>query len=375
MRMLEVKCNAWAGLLAGRSLAVSPVMTRLISIASVFVALAAGVPLGHAQPAASAAKPASTAADADRFLAAQVALDRAGFSPGEIDGRRGKNTEAALRAFQKAQGLTETGALDTSTIAKLSAVVENPLATYAITAEDAAGPFVQAIPADMLKKAKLPALGYVSIRELLGERFHVNPALLVRLNPGAPFKQGDVIQVPNVEPYFPSSGTSTTKTPTDAVKARNADAASAAPGGVSRAAGAPSDVVVTVTDASKTLTVEDGSGIVIFQAPVTVGSTNDPLPVGEWKVNGVQRNPSFNYNPNLFWDAKPSDTNAKIAPGPNNPVGTIWIDLSKEHYGIHGTPEPSRIGYTESHGCIRLTNWDVTRLASLVGPGTKVILR
>jgi lipoprotein-anchoring transpeptidase ErfK/SrfK len=142
-----------------------------------------------------------------------------------------------------------------------------------------------------------------------------------------------------------------------------------------RPAGAPRDLVVTVTDATKTLTVEDASGKVIFQAPVTVGSTHDPLPIGEWTVKGVERNPSFNYNPDLFWDANPSDKKAKLAPGPNNPVGTIWIDLSKEHYGIHGTPEPSRIGYTESHGCIRLTNWDATRLAALVGPGTKVILR
>jgi hypothetical protein len=151
-------------------------MRRFISIASVFITLFVSVPSVHAQPAANASKPAPTAADADRFLAAQVALDRAGFSPGEIDGKGGKNTEAALRAFQKAQGLTETGALDTNTIAKLAAVVENPLATYAISAEDAAGPFVKSIPADMLKKADLAALGYTSVRELLGERFHVSPA-------------------------------------------------------------------------------------------------------------------------------------------------------------------------------------------------------
>jgi lipoprotein-anchoring transpeptidase ErfK/SrfK len=358
-------------------------MTRVITIATIFMTLAVFVPLGQAQTAASAAKPArtgsanatvgaATAADVDRFLAAQVALDRAGFSPGEIDGKGGKNTEAALRAFQKAQGLTETGTLDTATVAKLAEVVPNPLATYAISAEDVAGPFVKSIPADMLKKADLPALGYASLRELLGERFHVSPALLARLNPGAQFQQGDVIQVPNVDPFIPPSSKISAKSPTDAVNARNEDPA---PGAVSRAAGAARDLVVTVTDATKTLTVEDGSGKVIFQAPVTVGSTNDPLPVGEWKVNGVQRNPSFNYNPKLFWDAKASDTKAKIAPGPNNPVGTIWIDLSKEHYGIHGTPEPSRIGYTESHGCIRLTNWDATRLAALVAPGTKVILR
>ena len=130
-----------------------------------------------------------------------------------------------------------------------------------------------------------------------------------------------------------------------------------------------------VTDKTKTLMVENAGGETIFHAPVTVGSENDPLPVGEWKVNGVSLNPTFNYNPELFWDADPSHAKAKIPPGPNNPVGVVWIDLSKEHYGIHGTPEPSRVGYTESHGCIRLSNWDALRLASLVAPGTKVILR
>ena len=134
-------------------------------------------------------------------------------------------------------------------------------------------------------------------------------------------------------------------------------------------------VTVTVTDGTKTLQVVNAAGQTIFHAPVTVGSQNDPLPVGEWKVNGVSENPPFNYNPDLFWDADASHAKAKIAPGPNNPVGVVWIDLSKEHYGIHGTPEPSRIGYTESHGCIRLTNWDAMRLAALVAPGTKVVLR
>jgi lipoprotein-anchoring transpeptidase ErfK/SrfK len=130
-----------------------------------------------------------------------------------------------------------------------------------------------------------------------------------------------------------------------------------------------------VTDRTKSLEVHNAAGQTIFFAPVTIGSLRDPLPVGEWKVNGVIENPTFNYNPDLFWDAEPSHAKAKIAAGPNNPVGLVWIDLSKEHYGIHGSPEPSRIGYTESHGCIRLTNWDAMRLAALVAPGTKVVLQ
>ena len=111
----------------------------------------------------------------------------------------------------------------------------------------------------------------------------------------------------------------------------------------------------------------------MFFAPVTTGSQNDPLPIGEWKVNGVQNNPTFKYNPALFWDANPSHTKATVPAGPNGPVGLVWIDISKEHYGLHGSPEPSQIGRTESHGCVRLTNWDALRVAALVKPGTRVV--
>ena len=303
----------------------------------------------------------------NQVLAAQVALDRAGFSSGEIDGRQGSNTERALRAFQEAQGLTPTGQLDSATIARLGDAFANPTSTYAVSADDIAGPFVEAIPADMMKQASLPALSYTSVRELLAERFHMSPALLDRLNPNAAYKQGDVLTVPNVEPYLPPSAAKTTAATPGRGMAKPPDAA--------KVSAVRNDMVVTVTEKTKTLTVADAAGNLVFQAPVTVGSTHDPLPVGEWKVNGVQRNPTFNYNPDLFWDANPTHSKAKLAGGPNNPVGVVWIDLSKEHYGIHGTPEPSRIGHTESHGCIRMTNWDVTRLAALVGPGTKVVLR
>jgi lipoprotein-anchoring transpeptidase ErfK/SrfK len=132
-------------------------------------------------------------------------------------------------------------------------------------------------------------------------------------------------------------------------------------------------VTVTVKKSTSDLTVTDGTGKVLMYAPVTTGSERDPLPIGEWKVNGVQRDPTFHYNPDLFWDADPSHSKAKIPAGPNNPVGVAWVDISKEHYGLHGTPEPSTVGKTASHGCVRLTNWDVTKLATLVRPGTKVV--
>jgi lipoprotein-anchoring transpeptidase ErfK/SrfK len=130
---------------------------------------------------------------------------------------------------------------------------------------------------------------------------------------------------------------------------------------------------VTVSKSASALTVTDTAGQVLMYAPVTTGSEHDPLPVGEWKVNGVQFQPKFRYNPELFWDADPTHTKAMLPPGPNNPVGLVWIDISKEHYGLHGTPEPSTIGRTESHGCVRLTNWDALKLAGLVKPGTRVI--
>ena len=134
-------------------------------------------------------------------------------------------------------------------------------------------------------------------------------------------------------------------------------------------------VTIAVTKSTSSLTVEDASGKVLFHAPVTTGSEHDPLPIGSWKVTSVHLMPPFQYNPDLFWDADPSHSKATIKPGPNNPVGVAWIDLSKEHYGIHGTPQPSRIGHVQSHGCVRLTNWDVQRLLRWAQAGTPVIFR
>jgi len=311
---------------------------------------------------------------ARRVLAVQVALDRAGFSPGVIDATTGGNTDRALRAYQEARRLDANAQIDDRLMTSLGEVVAYPVASYAINSDDLAGPFVQRVPEDMMDKAKLPTLTYTSVLELLSERFHASPKLLQRLNPNATFTQGDIIFVPNVE-AFQAPGLKTVRQQTSAAPtgAGQKDAARAI------SSGAPAKgvdaVTVIVTESTKTLTVENAAGETILHAPVTVGSANDPLPEGEWNVNGVSVNPPFNYNPNLFWDRDPSHAKAKIPPGPNNPVGVVWIDLSKEHYGIHGTPEPSRIGYTQSHGCIRLTNWDAMRLAALVMPGTKVTLR
>jgi len=279
-------------------------------------------------------------------VALQVMLDRAGFSPGEIDGRRGSNLKRALVAFQNAEQLTATGVLDQETWQKLTerSGHQPALIPYTVTDDDIAGLFTQEIPADLLEQSKLDALGYVSPLEALSERFHVNSALLSTLNANATFfKAGESLTVPNV-------------------------AGASAPT-------VSGTVTLTVTKSTSALTLADESGHVILHAPVTSGSQHDPLPIGTWKVTGVQQNPPFHYNPALFWDADPSHSKAKLPPGPNNPVGTVWIDISKEHYGIHGTPTPSTIGHVQSHGCVRLTNWDAQRVAALVKPGTKVVFR
>ena len=268
------------------------------------------------------------------MLAVQVLVDRAGFSPGEIDGNGGTNTDRAVDAYERVTG-SQVGDL-------VVAAKEPPTTKYTITAEDAAVPLVRSIPRDMEAKAGLKRLNYTSQLEMLAEKFHASPALLKRLNPRLRLGAGQQIVVPNVIV-------------------------------VPDAEGKPQpDAVVHVSKSSSTLWVTDGTGKTIMHAPVTSGSEHDPLPLGMWTVTAVSRNPTFNYNPELFWDADPSHMKAKIAPGPNNPVGVVWIDLSKEHYGIHGTPEPSTIGHTESHGCVRLTNWDALRLAAMVGKGTKV---
>jgi len=283
-------------------------------------------------------------------LQVQVMLDRAGFSPGVIDGHMGSNTRKALELFS--QSGNQPSSIEATT-------------TYRITAEDAAGPFIDKVPDDMMETAKLPALGYTSVLEELAERFHSTPALLQQLNPGVNFEADQEIKAPNVEPMrLPVSGALTTT--------------SAAPrptgtSGTHADSTQRPDVTVTVAKTTSSLTVTDPDGKVLFYAPVTTGSEHDPLPIGEWKVTSIQFNPKFNYNPDLFWDADPSHTKATIQPGPNNPVGVVWINLSKEHYGLHGTPEPATIGRTQSHGCVRLTNWDALKLAGLVQPGTRVI--
>ena len=272
-------------------------------------------------------------------IRAQILLSRANFSVGQIDGSPGINFRRAVMGFQSAHDIPVTGIINRGTWEALNIDPGPAIVPYRITPEDLAGPF-EKIPDDMMEMAKLPKLGYTSVDDELGERFHSTPQLLHKLNPNKHFDQPETeIMVPNVE---------------------TRQAAKAASVVVSKSAG--------------TVSALDGQGKILAQFPATTGSDHDPLPIGDWKVTTIRHDPEFYYNPDLFWDADPAQSKAKIAAGPRGPVGNIWIGISKEHYGIHGTGVPAAIGHTQSHGCIRLTNWDALELAKMVGPGTPVHL-
>ena len=303
-------------------------------IASVAILLGTSTSIAAKRPASSSRSVGPTE------LEMQVLLDRADFSPGEIDGKGGKNSREALAAFQASRGLAPGARSGKVLLKALGAGTVKPIVLYTITVADVAGPFATTIPEDATEQAKLPGLYYTSVLQELGEKFHSAPALLKRLNPRARFTVGQHIRVPNVLGTAPAQG--------GAVK-------------------------VVVSKRASSLSVYDQKGQIIFYAPVTSGSDHDPLPIGNWEITEVRRNPIYNYNPDLFWDANPANATAKIAAGPNNPVGVVWMGINVPHYGLHGTPDPGEIGHSKSHGCVRMTNWDATSVAGLVTDGTPVV--
>ncbi len=330
---------------------------RLWMIVAGVLAMIAGVPAdaqeGKAEPGL------------DRtLLHVQVILDKLGFSPGILDGRDGQSLKAALRGFQKSRGLPVTGRADATTLRALYPLrAIRPTRTLALTPAMLAGPYINPTPKDYADQAKLPGLAYRSPLEKLAEMFHTSPEVLVELN------GRDTRLAPGTRVVFPNAlpGSRAYKAGLDATWRRTLN-------DLNVDANQPQGDRVVVDKSEGVLKVFRGERLVA-QFSATMGSTKDPLPIGTWKIQGASYNPVFHYNPDLFWDADSKDEKAVIKPGPNGPVGVIWLDLSKPHYGIHGTPEPQNIGRTQSHGCIRLTNWDAARLSLMVPLGTKAVFQ
>lgn len=287
------------------------------------------------------ANDAATRTGRDGILRAQALLLRAHFSTGEIDGKEGMNVAKAVRAFQQNRGLAVNGKLDEATWAELDKDTGPALTTYTLTQKDIDGPY-KPTPARAEEKAKMERIVYEDIHEMLGEKFNIKPELLKELNPNADFaKAGTELVVPWVRP---------------AQELPKADR-----------------LVVSKSEAA--LQLLDADGKVFAQFPASSGSSAFPLPIGEWKITSVVHDPDYRYNPDILVnqpkDAKP----ATLPPGPNGPVGIVWMGINKEHYGIHGTPEPAQISRTQSSGCVRLTNWAAQAVATAVAVGTQVTFK
>jgi lipoprotein-anchoring transpeptidase ErfK/SrfK len=324
--------------------------------------------------------PANAAAKPTRFplavptrgstaLHLQILLDRAGFSPGIIDATWGDNAVKALRWFNGGNADSAVAATD-STSRNIDRATYNRLAdsagsaplitSYTVTDADVKGPFTR-IPDRVYDQAKLSCLCYSSAAEELAERFHASQSLLAQLNPGVRFESitaGTTISVPNVGGNETSMASTATR-PDTSTPRYTADTVSA-------------EMRIVISKKESWTHLVDGSGKTIRHFPSTLGAGYDPSPTGEFHVTGISRNPAFRYDPKLFAEVPDTRPTAKLPPGPNSPVGIVWIALSKPHYGIHGTAAPESIGYQSSHGCVRLTNWDARALAALVSGGTPV---
>lgn len=331
------------------------------------------------------------------IMQAQVVLERLGFGSGVIDGRMGLSTTNALSGFQEANGLAGTGELDDATRQALARWNNIPATRVVTIPEDWGRIAFQPVPESPEGQAQMQQLGYESLDEKLAERFHTTVDMLRQLNPGG--RPGGAAG-PGTNPS-PSAAPSPTGTaPGTAaappapifragqqIRVPNVGADRIDPAGIDNqdwvrtlaslgvGTDQPKLARLVVDESDKWLKGYDEAGKLVVTFTVSSGSEHDPLPLGEWDIKGVARNPPYSYNPELFWHTDSSDPKLELPPGPNSPVGVVWIDLTKEHYGIHGTPAPETIGRAQSNGCVRLTNWDAARLAQMVSPSTEVIFQ
>jgi lipoprotein-anchoring transpeptidase ErfK/SrfK len=271
----------------------------------------------------------------------QVRLAWSHASPGPIDGEMGKNTHIAVKAFQHMQGLDETGEVDEKTLAALQAKGDKPTVTeYEITKADVAGPFLDKIPENMIDMAKLDRLSYTSPLELLAEKFHMDSDLFRKMNEGKNFDTaGTTIRVANVADL---------KLETKVAR-------------------------IEIDKTAEIVLAYDDADQLVAAYPATIGSEDTPSPQGQHKVVAIAKNPTYTYDPKkLNFEGVQTKEKFTIPPGPNNPVGLVWIALDAPGYGIHGSPNPSKIRRQNSHGCVRLTNWDALQLADRVHKGVRV---
>lgn len=329
----------------------TPRLAPLVAILTASTAVAT-LPMGAALAQATASKVFSAAdIDAATFTGSdlapgrtaltakvQILLDRSGTSPGVVDGFKGGMSESAIKAFERGAGLPMDGVLDSTVWNLLQAYSSaSMIMDYTITAEDGQG-LVDAIPTDYAEKAQMASMGYTSIAEKLGERFHMDEKFISFLNPGIDLVPGATIKV---------------TAPAKPIKTK-----------VSR---------IIVDKSTRRVAAYDASGKMIVDYPATVGSDATPSPAGNHTVVAVALNPNYTYNPKVNFKQGDNDKVLTVPPGPNGPVGNVWIDLSKPTYGIHGTPTPSKLFVNQSNGCVRLTNWDAQELANMVQPGVTTV--
>ncbi|WP_243444806.1 L,D-transpeptidase family protein [Sphingosinicella humi] len=294
---------------------------------------------------------------------AQVLLDRAGFAPGVIDGKKGMSFEEAVKGFQTSRGLKVTGVLDTPTRRALLTDKAPSTRRLRIDESDAQGPFVGSIPDDPAEQAKMERLGYRNLLEKIAEKFHTTPATIIALNrPDMVLRAGTVLRLPNVLPSSRDYG----EVPAEAAKMLS---------DLNVSGDLPKAERIVVDKSDGVLRLYGEGDRLLAQFPATMGSTHDPLPLGNWKVTSIAYNPPFHYQPELFWDVADDEDEQRLPPGPNGPVGVVWIDISKENYGIHGTSAPETIQRAQSHGCVRLTNWDAARVSQMASDGMPVIFQ